>query len=373
MSNGIIVHDWIEAAGGAERVLDSFAAVFPDERIFTLWSDAPDRFPAQRIGESWLAHTPLRHRKAIALPFMLPTWRNLKSSDASWILVSSHLFAHHAKLRGTQRDIPKLVYCHTPARYIWEPSLDKRGSGMLTRSIAALVKPIDRKRARDAASIAANSQFVQERIRRTWGVESRVIYPPVDTARLARSTPWRDELSSSEREQFTRLPESYLLGASRFVPYKRLEQVIAAGEATGQDVVLAGGGPDKPRLLDAARDANTNVMFIDAPSDQMLYALMEGASAFVFPGVEDFGIIPVEAMALGTPAIVNSTGGSSESIRITGGGESVTSFTADEWRRAFSAVKQLDRQEIRERTRISFSRQRFEREIKSWVDEVVGS
>ena len=108
---GVIVHEWIEKTGGAEKVLDAMIGCFPDADIRVLWNDAQDRYPGRRVGESWLSRTPLRRSKALALPLMPLTWRNLSASKAyEWMLVSSHLFAHHAKFLGTNRDIPKLVY-----------------------------------------------------------------------------------------------------------------------------------------------------------------------------------------------------------------------------------------------------------------------
>ncbi|UWF77882.1 MULTISPECIES: glycosyltransferase [Microbacterium] len=323
---GLLVHEWIEPSGGAEQVLEAMARAFPDAGIRCLWDDAPERFGG-RARESWLARTPLRRHKALALPFMVPTWRRLAADpEAEWMLVSSHLFAHHARMPG--RDVPKYVYAHTPARYIWNPELDERGDRPLVRAAAPALRRLDRRRAQEATRIAANSAFVRDRIRRAWGRGAEVIHPPVAVDRILARDDWRAEVSAdAERRVLDELPEAFVLGASRFVPYKRLDLVIAAGARAGLPVVIAGSGPDEPRLRALAETAGTPVRFIIAPSDALLYALLQRASAFVFPAVEDFGILPVEAQAAGTPVVTGPVGGQTETY--TAGVSGVTADASD--------------------------------------------
>ncbi len=145
---GVIVHEWIEKAGGAEKVLDAMINCFPNADLRVLWNDAHDRYDGRTIAESWISRTPLRKRKALALPSMPMTWRNLPAGKSyKWMLVSSHLFAHHAKFRGLNKKIPKLVYAHTPARYIWTPELDQRGRSGIARVGSRALKPLDKRRA----------------------------------------------------------------------------------------------------------------------------------------------------------------------------------------------------------------------------------
>ncbi len=322
---GLLVHEWIESSGGAENVLEAMARAFPDAGIRCLWNDAPHRFAQRDVRETWLAGTPLRHHKAAALPFMLPTWRRLRA-DADWMLVSSHLFAHHARLVG--RDVPKYVYAHTPARYIWNPELDSRGDHVAVRAVATLLRRIDRRRAQEATAVAANSAFVRDRIRRAWNRDATVIHPPVAVERIMSRPDWRTEVSGdAERRVLDGLPERFVLGASRFVPYKRLDLVIEAAARAGLPAVIAGGGPDEARLRAAAASADVPVRFVTSPSTALLYALMQRAAVFVFPAVEDFGIVPVEAQAAGTPVVTGPVGGQVETY--TPGVSGVTAEAAD--------------------------------------------
>src|SRR3954451_7433413 len=178
--SGVIVNEWIETVGGAERVLDGFASTFPDARIIAPWNDATGRFGSGRVIESWMSATPLRKHKALSVPFMLDYWRNLPDLDAEWMLCSSHVFAHHAVLGGRIGEVPKFVFAHSPARYLWEPGLDARGAGLIARAAAIPLRAIDRRRAQEADRIAAVSSFIAERIEKCWGRESTVINPPVD-------------------------------------------------------------------------------------------------------------------------------------------------------------------------------------------------
>jgi glycosyltransferase involved in cell wall biosynthesis len=313
--NGVIVHDWISRTGGAEKVLDAMVETFPDAEVWCLWNDVPEsRYPGRTVRESWLARTPLRRSKAAALPLMPSTWRTHRSTSVEWILASSHLFAHHVSLGGHNPDVRKFAYVYTPARYIWTPELDARGAGWLPRLVSPSLRALDRRRAQESYRVAAISEYVRERIQVAWNRDSEVIYPPVDLARLQSVDCWADEVSEAERVVLDRLPRPFVLGASRFVPYKRLDLVIKTGESVDLPVVLAGSGPHERSLREQADEASVPVHFVHAPGDALLYALYEAASVFVFPVIEDFGIMPVEAMAIGTPVVGRRIGGVSETV-----------------------------------------------------------
>ena len=310
---GLLVHEWIEASGGAEQVLEAMARTFPDADIQCLWDDAPQRFADRRVFETWLARTPLRRHKALALPVTTDVWRRLPSrEDYDWMLVSSHLFAHHARMVG--RDVPKFVYAHTPARYIWNPELDERGEKKIVKAVAPLFRRLDRRRAQEATAIAANSAFVQARIAQAWERDAVVIHPPVAVDRIRAQADWRDAVTGDERRALDGLPTPFVLGASRFIPYKRLDLVIRAAERAGLPAVIAGRGPEEAHLRAVAAEARVPVRIVVSPSDAMLYALMQQASVFVFPPVEDFGIVLVEAQAAGTPVVAGPVGGQIEAI-----------------------------------------------------------
>lgn len=369
--SGLIVHEWLAKSGGSERVVQDLIKTYPDADLQVLWDDT-DRSSFDRTYETWLAGTPLRRSKAASLLFLPATWRLLQARQRyDWLLISSHLFAHHAKLRR-HPTIPKMVYAHTPARYIWEPALDRRGDGVPARLISGALRPLDRHRAQEITSIATNSRFTQERILNSWGRSSQVIYPPVDTERITAVDLWRDTLRDEDKRILDSLPEEYLLGASRFVPYKGLDKVIAAGEATGLPVVIAGSGPGEQRLRARARESTVATEIVVRPSDELLYALYQRSIVYIFPAIEDFGIMPIESMATGTPVIVPNVGGAAESAELTGSGVTIGTTEANQWRRAVDDASRIPRAKVRESSQI-FSRGRFRTEISSWMNTHVGS
>lgn len=365
---GLIVHEWLEPTGGAERVVDGFVEAFPNAEVGVLWDDDPHRYGERRVRESWMARTPLRRHKALALPFMVPTWRCYPPGRPEWAIVSSHLFAHHVNVRGA----PKLVYAHTPARYIWEPQLDTRGNSLAVRAASRLIQPLDRKRIREARSVAANSFFTKDRIRRTWDIDAAVIYPPVDTVSMRSVTDWLAPLTEHERYVLGKIPTPFILGASRMVAYKRLDRVIDVGSAAEIPVVIAGSGPDRGRLGAHAAGSGASVTFLDRPSDVLLHALYAAATAFVFPAVEDFGIMPVEAMACGTPVIANCVGGAAESVALCGGGITVDFEATTDWGSVLDRIGEIDTEAMRNKTAV-LDRSEFVQRVRSWVGAEIQS
>jgi glycosyltransferase involved in cell wall biosynthesis len=362
--SGLIVQEWLAPAGGSENVVEALVEALPDADLWALWNDDQARFPQAR--QSWIASTPLRRSRIGALPFMLPTWRMIPSGKSyDWLLASSHLFAHHAVVPG-QRDIPKFAYVHTPARYLWTPEIDERGRSLPVRAVAPWLRRLDRHRAGEITSVAANSRFVQDRISRAWGIDSRVIYPPVNVDLVSQVLDWRDHLAPAEQATLDALPLDFILGASRLIPYKRLDAVIEVGSAVGVPVVIAGSGPDEARLRALAESASVPVHFVMRPSDQALYALYQRALCYVFLAVEDFGIMPVEAMACGTPVIVGSVGGAPESVRACEGGVVLDSLSPVSILEAMKALDAIDRDSLTDRTK-SFSGERFAAEIRAWL------
>lgn len=363
---GVLVHEWLARTGGSENVFESLVDAFPDAARYCLWNDSEGRFAGVR--ETVLARTPLRRSKALALPFMPTVWRHLPAERADWILCSSHGFAHHARFGGPARDAPKLVYAHTPARYVWVPELDGRGSGPGARAMSSMLKPLDRRRAQEPAAIAANSRFVADRIARSWERDSIVIHPPVDVARLQAAA---EPLDPADAAILVTLPSQFVFAVSRFVPYKRLDAAIDVGLAVGVPVVLAGSGPDEARLRALAAQHPGQVHIVARPSSALLRELMSRAAVLVFAPVEDFGIVPVESMAVGTPVMVNAVGGAGESVV-----DGVTGAIVHDWdspselRAAFHRAVDTDAEASRARAR-EFDSPRFIEQITSFVDAVV--
>lgn len=360
---GVLVHEWLSPNGGSENVFEEISDLFPDARRYCLWNASEGRFSG--VDETWLARTPVRGHKAAALPVMPFVWRHMPAIDADWVLCSSHLFAHQARFRGSAQTAPKLVYAHTPARYVWVPDLDGRGNGFAARSLSTLLKPFDRRWAQEPVAIAANSRFVAERIAQTWERQSTVIYPPVAVDAFVADP----EMGPADDAVASSLPADYLLGVSRFVRYKRLDAVIDAGAATGLPVVLAGSGPDEHRLraLGEARHPGC-VTFIPRPSFALLRRLYRSALAVVFAPIEDFGIVPVEAMASGTPVVANAVGGAAESVEHGRTGALVHDWSEAGLREAVEIAACANSEACVARARL-FDRSVFARDMRVWVEE----
>ena len=361
---GLIIHEWIANSGGSERVVKSYTNIYPDADIFCLWNDGNDDLKSSSTRESWISRTPLRRSKVLSIPFMPSVWSGLKPDNYEWALISSHLFSHHALRKFPA--LARYIYVHTPARYIWEPSLDHRGHSLGAKSVSPVLRWYDKKNAQSNANIAANSHFVRERIMRCWGRDARVIYPPVNVDEIQNRSYWADALIGAERELLESLPETFILGASRFVAYKGLERVIQGGESVQVPVVIAGSGPGERELRRYAETASVPVTFIIRPSTPLLYALYQRALVFVFPPIEDFGIMPVEAMATGTPVIVNTIGGTTESVVSGESGMHVHRWSGVEFVAAVDAASRLRGAGPAMQARL-FSEAVFRERTKEWM------
>ncbi len=359
-----LIHEWIEKSGGAERVLDALAVEFPDADIDTLWDTSDDRYRPGRVHQSLLRH--LSGNKALAMPFMPLAWAWLSRKRRSYsrLVISSHLFAHH--VRGG-RHTRVYVYVHTPARYLWSPDEDPRGRSMIARLFGGAFRAYDRYALRNTrSSYVANSHYVANRILLTWGFRPGVIYPPVATERLQAVNDWAEALQPADRDLLNTLPESFVLGASRLVAYKELDKVIEAGRDVGIPVVIAGRGPELSELRKHAELLNVDTTFLLEVSDDLLYALYQRCEAYVFPPVEDFGIMPVEAMAVGARVIVNSSGGAGESVEDGVSGIHWRRSEGEPFIEAYKRSRQLAPEDAKARA-LAFSESRFRQEVRDWA------
>jgi glycosyltransferase involved in cell wall biosynthesis len=299
-----LVHDWLTGMRGGEKVLLSLARLYPEAPIFTLLHLPGSLCPeleAREIRTTFLQRFPgldIHYRRYLPLFPMAVASMDLTGYDL--VISSSHCVAKGARPRGAA---VHLCYSHTPMRYVWDRYDDYFGPGRLGLPARWLVRPIaEALRAWDVATVprvhcfAANSEYVARRIRRYYGRDAEVIPPPVDTDFF---TPDSDA------------PGDFDLVVSALVPYKRLELVFEAYRGTGRALKVVGTGPEETRLRS---QLPAEAQLVGRVDDLTLRELYRGCRAVIMPGVEDFGIVPVEAMACGRPAIVFAEGGGAESV-----------------------------------------------------------
>ena len=348
-----VVHDWIAARAGSEKVFEALANLFPEADLWCLTRDVevPLCIGDRAIRTTWLDRAALRGRRGVTLPLMPIAWASVRGGQYDLVLSSSLAFAH--SVRFGRRCI-HLSYVHSPARYLWSPELDLRGQGPWLRPAKAGLRAYDRRVAQYPTALAANSAEVARRIKRCWNREARVIPPPVDLSffTIDSSRPSRD----------------YVLGFSRWIRYKRLDLVLRTAKEAGLPCVIAGSGPEGPRLKRLAADLNVDARFVERPDDFMVRELLRNAAALVFPVHEDFGIVPVEAMACGTPVVALGRGGVVDTVTPGCNGELLADFDPAKAAASIESLRRLDRDAIR-RSVSEFSYPAFCERVKAWVGD----
>ena len=298
-----IVHDWLNQFGGAEQVLEVLKELFPDAPIYTSIYDAkrmPAAYRSWDIRTSFMQRLPgvLRHHQWYLMfyPFAFEAF-----DFAGYDLVISNKSAFcHGII--TAPETLHLCYCLTPTRFIWMyPTYRQReGFGGLSDTLLRVLIPWLRLWDHAAASrvdqFIAISRIVRQRIQKFYRRDSEIIYPPVDVDRFR---PSGDP------------PGDYFLIVSRLIPYKRIDLAVEAFTQLGLPLWIAGEGRDRPAL---ERRAGPNVRFLGWVDQDDLVPLFQGCRAFVFPGLEDFGIAPLEAMACGRPVIAYAGGGALDTV-----------------------------------------------------------
>lgn len=347
-----IVQEWIHSRAGSEKVFERLASIFPSADLFALTSNpgVDLKLGGRKVSTSFLDLPAIRDKRGITLPIMPAAWKAFDWSGYSKIVLS-----HHALSTSVARwaECPTYAYVHTPARYIWNPELDPRGAKPQARLAARFLKTFDEGSAKRLASVVANSTEVQGRISDNWGVSSAVIHPPVD---LSFFTPPVLERS-----------RGYLLGFSRWVEYKKLDIVLEVGLETGLPVVIAGAGANGQELKALACKLGVDATFVESPTDAEVKELYQGARALVFPAYEDFGIIPVEAQACGTPVIGVNAGGLLDTVI-----DGVTGILVDrnapivDYAEACSMVGNLRSSDCRENA-LQFSPEVFDKNVTRWL------
>jgi len=364
-----IVHDWLVSMRGGERVLESLCRLYPRADVFTL------RYDRRNLSPEITSHTVTASfvdRIARALPLgragfrmLLPLFPAAIESfrlDGYDLVISSS----HAVAKGARPPAGALCvsYVHSPMRYVWEAEGAYRShvpGGALGRAAFALVanrlRRWDRAVTGRAVALAANSKYTRERIQRYYGRDAVVIEPPVDTRRFARLPDPPNGHGGAP---------TYLC-VSALVPYKRVELAVRAMSGRGGRLVVVGEGPDRDRLT---KLAPPNVELRGRVADDELDRLYADCHAVIHPAIDDFGIVPVEALAAGRPVVAFAEGGAADSIRDGEGGAVFAEATPA------SLASALDRLEagtfaparLRELAR-RFDRHEFERRFAAWVDD----
>ncbi len=305
-----VLHHWFVTRGGGERVAECIASLFPAADLFTLLS-RPEGLPAT-LRERVLHTSPLQrlpwaskfHRHLLPLYPRATEALDLRGFD---LVLSSD----SGPIKGVRLSpgAVHICYCHSPMRYLWDGFETYRQSmGPFTRlAFSAVAGPLrrwDQAAASRVTYFVANSVYIANRIRRCYGREAEVVYPPID---LERAPP-----------PGAAAPEGHYLCAGRLVAYKRTDVAIEACARLGRPLRVAGTGPEEPRLRRLAARTGASVEFLGELPDGQLWAEYARCRALLFVADEDFGMVPLEAQACGRPVIAYGAGGSLETVRGTG-------------------------------------------------------
>jgi len=300
MANVALVHDWLTGYRGGEKVLNSVASLFPNTPIYTLFYVKNSTHPAiesHPIHPSFLNVMPFaaRHYRRY-LPLFPLAAETLIPKKYDLLISTSHAVAKSVNTRGAKH----WCYLHSPMRYVWDRFDDYFGpemvgywkSQLLYAPICQLLRMYDRDTVKRVHRFVANSNFVKDRAQKFYKVDCEVIHPPVETSRFLK---------------LERKTEDFYLFFSALVPYKKGEHAVLACQKLKKPLKILGKGPELAKLKSMAD--SKYVEFIENPSDAIVEEHYSHAQALLFPGVEDFGIVPVEASASGLPVIGYRAGG----------------------------------------------------------------
>ena len=359
-----IVHDWLTGMRGGEKVLDAICERFPEAALFTLVHVRGSVSPTiERMTPrtSFVQHLPFVKRLYRAyLPLFPAAVEQFDLDGFDFVLSVSHC-AVKSVIRSPKAT--HVCYCLTPMRYAWDQFDAYFGPDRVGAIASAVMRPVmarmarwDRDTAGRADRYVAISHYVAGRIRRYYNREATVLYPPVDTDFFTPAATSNDG-------------ERYVLVVSALVPYKRIDIAIDAARLAGIPLKVVGDGPDRARL---ERAAGPEATFLGRRSDDEIRELYRHAAVTLLPGEEDFGIVPVEAQACGTPVVALARGGATETVIDGATGVLVDDGSApafaDGISRALSAS--FDRAAIRANAE-RFSRDRFIREMAELVEASV--
>jgi len=301
-----VVHDWLVTYAGAERALEQILLLYPEADVFALvdflTQEQRSFILNKHARTSFIQSLPFAKKKYRSyLPFMPLAIEQFDLSEYDLVLSSSHAVAKGVLTHARQLHV---CYCYTPIRYAWdlhhqylkESRLDKGLKGLFARLVLHYMRLWDSSTANRVDNYIAISQYIAKRIKKVYGRESGVIYPPVDTESF---------IPGSEKEK-------YYLTASRMVPYKKIDLIVDAFSGMpDKKLIVIGDGPDFRKIRSRS---GRNIELIGHQPPQVMKEYMQKARAFVFAAEEDFGIVTVEAQACGTPVIAFGRGGSLETV-----------------------------------------------------------
>jgi len=360
-----LVHEYLIEFGGAEQVLKGLLELWPDAPIFTLIYDAKgnckDIIQSTRVTGSFLNKLPFSKGKHRAyLPLMPLAIEQFDLSGFDVVISASHAIA---KGVITGPDQLHIGYVHTPIRYAWDmqteyllkAGLEKGLRSFIARSLLHYLRIWDMRTAAGVDHYIANSQFIARRIMKLYKREAEVIYPPVE---IDRFTVREDK-------------EDFFVTISRMVPYKKLDLIVSAfNQLPDKKLVVIGDGPEFKRLKTMA---SSNITLLGFQSDQVIEDTLQRARAFVYAAQEDFGIVPVEAQACGTPVIAYGKGGALETVIP---GKTGLLFNQQTAEALVSAIEDFERLPafnpltLRKNAE-RFGKERFKREMFAFVEDKV--
>lgn len=355
---------------GGEKVLAAIASIFPQAEIYTLLADVRSMpvFQKHRIHTSWLQYLPgVKSYYRKLLPWMPGAIERFRLEGFDLVISSSHCVAKGVKV---PEGIPHICYCHTPMRYAWDlqdlylERVPKVLRGRARHELQQL-QHWDRASSTRVTHFIANGRTVQDRIQYAYGRESEIIHPPVDT-----------EFYHLDRHVKR---EGYYLVVSALAPNKRIDLAITACQQLKRKLVIIGTGSEAKRLQQLA---GSEVQFLGWASNETIRQHLQQCQALLFPGEEDFGIVPVEANACGCPVIAYGVGGATETIRPLGRADYPTGVWFDQPAASslIEAIQLFERHqsdidpEVCRRSVVPrFSQARFVKEFSAYCTAVLNS
>jgi glycosyltransferase involved in cell wall biosynthesis len=355
-----LIHDWLTGMRGGEKVLEALCDLYPEAPIYTLIhvpGTVSKKIESHPIHTSFLQRMPMvRKHYRNYLPLFPSAIESFNLRNFDFIISSSHCVA-----KGVipSLEAKHLCYIHTPMRYIWSHYEDYFGdhrTGYIKRKtvsrVAKYLKLWDVASNKRVDQFVANSKFVAGRLENYYGREASVIYPPVDV----------DFFQPGDKPR-----EDFYLIVSALVPYKRIEVAIQAFNKSGKRLVIVGNGPDGKHLR---KIASSSVMFLGSVPPEKLRELYQSARALIQPGVEDFGINLVEAIASGCPVIAYREGGALETVAEGETGLFFNHLEADELRNIIDKAGGLSFNiRLMRESSMRFSPARFQNEIKDLIQQ----